>query len=100
MCRNFFGLTGVNSEASSKGIGTALLLASRDMRTRGYAIFGGVGWACGLRSSVAVQIKGPAECIAGCSGPGGSIERAQDKGVNAAKPVENGRSWLPSAGDR
>jgi hypothetical protein len=43
MCRNFFGPSGVNSEASNKGIGTALLLASRNMRNQdfGYAIIGG-----------------------------------------------------------
>jgi predicted N-acetyltransferase YhbS len=45
-CRNFFGPTGVESEARSKGIGTGLLVACLEaMRAQGfgYAIIGGVG---------------------------------------------------------
>jgi GNAT superfamily N-acetyltransferase len=45
-CRNFFGPTGVDSNARRRGIGVALLLAClEDIRGQGfgYAIIGGVG---------------------------------------------------------
>lgn len=45
-CRNFFGPTGVSSDARGKGVGTALLLASMHaMRADGYgyAIIGSAG---------------------------------------------------------
>jgi GNAT superfamily N-acetyltransferase len=45
-CRNFFGPTGVEPEARSNGVGTALLFAClKDMQRQGfaYAIIGGVG---------------------------------------------------------
>jgi GNAT superfamily N-acetyltransferase len=61
-CRNFFGPTGVISEARNKGIGRALLLAClEDMRNRGfgYAIIGGVGPADYYAKAVgAVPIEG------------------------------------------
>jgi len=61
-CRNFFGPTGVEPEARSKGVGTALLFAClEDMQRQGfaYAIIGGVGPPAYYAKTVgAVPIEG------------------------------------------
>ena len=61
-CRNFFGPTGVASEARKSGIGTGLLFAClRAMREQGfgYAIIGGVGPEAYYAKAVgAVPIEG------------------------------------------
>ena len=66
-CRNFFGPTGVSSDARNKGVGKALLLAClQDMRGLGYAyaIIGGVGPAEFYAKAVgAVAIEGSAPGI-------------------------------------
>jgi len=61
-CRNFFGPTGVDSNARGKGIGAALLfacLAAMRQQGFGYAIIGGVGPADFYTKTVgAVPIEG------------------------------------------
>ena len=61
-CRNFFGPTGVESEARRNGVGTGLLLACLDdirLQGFGYAIIGGVGPAAYYSKAVgAVPIEG------------------------------------------
>jgi GNAT superfamily N-acetyltransferase len=61
-CRNFFGPTGVESQARKHGVGTGLLFACLEaMRQQGfgYAIIGGVGPAAYYSKAVgAVPIEG------------------------------------------